>query len=84
LWLNFTLNRGIVETRNNGISRNMAEYHRMWRNITEYRNILTFSEYAGTSQYFPMVTMRLFINKDVWQHILLQMWCMDLSHFDGK
>jgi hypothetical protein len=29
LWLNFTLNRGIVETRNNGISRNMAEYHRM-------------------------------------------------------
>jgi hypothetical protein len=30
--------------------------------------------------------MRLFINMDVWQHILLQLntKVMDLSHFDGK
>jgi hypothetical protein len=33
--------------------RNMAEYHG------------TFPEYTGTSQYFLMVAMRLFINMDV-------------------
>jgi hypothetical protein len=47
--------------------RNMAEYHGICRNITEYHDI--FPEYTGTSQYFPMVAMRLFINMDVWQHI---------------
>ena len=39
--------KGVVKTRNGGISRNMAEYHGIWRNITEYgeisRNITTFS-----------------------------------------
>jgi hypothetical protein len=50
-------------TEYGGISRNMAEYHGIWRNITEYHNI--FPEYTGTSQYFPMVAMRLFINMDV-------------------
>ena len=46
-------------TEYGGISRNMAEYHGIWRNITEYHAI--FPEYTGTSQYFPMVAMRLFI-----------------------
>ena len=50
-------------TEYGGISRNMAEYHGIWRNITEYHDI--FPEYTGTSQYFPMVAMRLFINMDV-------------------
>ena len=45
----------------------MPEYHGIWRNITEYHDI--FQEYIGTSRYFPMVAMRLFINMDVWRHI---------------
>jgi hypothetical protein len=45
-------------TEYGGISRNMAEYHGIWRNNTEYHDI--FQEYIGTSQYFPMVAMRLF------------------------
>jgi hypothetical protein len=59
--------RGVVKTRNAGISRNMAECHGIWRNITENHD--NFPEYTGTSQYFPMVAMRLFINMDVWQLI---------------
>jgi hypothetical protein len=55
-----------------GISRNMAEYHGIWRNIKKYHDI--FPEYTGTSQYYLMVAIRLFINMDVWQHILLQKW----------
>jgi hypothetical protein len=55
--------KGVLKTRNAGISRNMPEYHGIWRNITEYHDI--FPEYTGTSQYFPMVAMRLFINMDV-------------------
>jgi hypothetical protein len=65
--------RGVVKTRNagisrnmaeyHGISRNMAEYHGIWRNITEYHDIVP--EYTGISRYFPMVAMRLFINMDV-------------------
>ena len=43
---------GVVKTRNTGKSRNMAEYHGIWRNITEYHDI--FPEYNGTSRYFPM------------------------------
>jgi hypothetical protein len=54
--------QGVVKARNAGISRNMAEYHDI------------FPEYTGTSRYFPMVATRLFINIDVWQHILLQKW----------
>jgi hypothetical protein len=50
-------------TEYGGISRNMAEYHGIWRNITKYHDI--FPEYTGTSQYFLMVAMRLFINMDV-------------------
>ena len=47
-----------------GIWRNITEYHGIYRNITEYHDI--FPEYTGTSQYFPMVAMRLFIlNMDV-------------------
>jgi hypothetical protein len=33
------------------------------RNMAEYHDI--FPEYTGTSRYFPMVAMRLFINMDV-------------------
>jgi hypothetical protein len=69
-------NLGVVETRNAGISRNMAEYHGIWRNITEYAGISrnmpeyhgicrNITEYAGISRYFPMVA---------WQHILLPKW----------
>jgi hypothetical protein len=64
---------GVVKIRNAGISRNMAEYHGIWRNITEYggisRNMAEyhdiFPEYTGISQYFSMVAMGLFINMDV-------------------
>jgi hypothetical protein len=54
---------GVVKTRNAGISRNMTEYGGISRNMPEYHGI--FPEYTGTSQYFPMVAMRLFINMDV-------------------
>jgi hypothetical protein len=64
-----------------GISRNMPEYYGIWRNITEYNDV--FPEYTWTTRYFSMVAMRLFINIDVWQHILITK-AMDLSHFDGK
>ena len=50
-------------TEYGGISRNIPEYHGIWRNNTEYHDI--FPEYTGTSQYFPMVAMQLFINMDV-------------------
>ena len=43
-----------------GISRNITEYGGMSRNIQDI-----FPEYTGTSRYFPMVAMRLFINMDV-------------------
>ena len=40
--------RGVVKTRNGGISRNMAEYHGIWRNITEYGGISrNMAEYHG-------------------------------------
>jgi hypothetical protein len=55
--------KGVVKTRNAGISRNSAEYGGICRNMAEYHDILP--EYTGTSQYFPMVAMRLFINMDV-------------------
>jgi hypothetical protein len=64
-----------------GKSRNMPEYHGISRNMTEYHDI--FPEYTWTSRYFSMVATRLFINIDVWQHILVTK-VMDLSHFDGK
>ena len=50
-------------TEYSGISRNIPEYHGIWRNNKEYHDI--FPEYTGTSQYFPMVAMHLFINMDV-------------------
>jgi hypothetical protein len=50
-------------TEYGGIWRNITEYHGIWRNNTEYHDI--FPEYTGTSQYFPMVAMQLFINMDV-------------------
>jgi hypothetical protein len=59
-------------TEYGGISRNMPEYHGIYLNIMEYHDI--FPEYTRISQYFPKVAMRLFINMDVWQHILLQKW----------
>jgi hypothetical protein len=43
-----TENTGVVKTRNAGISRNMAEYHGIWRNITEYGGISrNMAEYHG-------------------------------------
>jgi hypothetical protein len=40
--------RGVVKTRNAGISWNMAEYHGIWRNITEYGGISrNMAEYHG-------------------------------------
>jgi hypothetical protein len=68
--------RGVVKTRNGGISRNMAEYHGISWNITEYGGISrNMAEYHGISrhfpgiyrksQYFSMEAMRLFINMDV-------------------
>jgi hypothetical protein len=77
-WINAWLYKmGVVKTRNiteyggisrnmaeyHGISRNIPEYHGIWRNNTEYHDISP--EYTGTSQYFPMVAMQLFINMDV-------------------
>ena len=82
---------GVVKTRNAGISRNMAEYHGIWRNITEYARISwnmaeyhdIFSKYTGTSQYFPIVA-----NATVYKHERLTTYIitkvMYLSHFDGK
>ena len=67
---------GVVKTRNAGISRNIAEYHGIlrniteyggiWRNITEYHDI--FPEYTGTSQYFPMVAMRLLTSDNIFYY----------------
>jgi hypothetical protein len=54
---------GVVKTRNAGIWRNIREYGEKSGNMAEYQDI--FPEYTGTSQYFPMVAMRLFINMDV-------------------
>jgi hypothetical protein len=59
----------------------MAEYHGIWRNITEYHDI--FPEYTGTSQYFPIVA-----KATVYKHDGLTTYfitkVMYLSHFDGK
>jgi hypothetical protein len=64
-----TEERDVVKSRNAGISRNMAEYHGVFRNMAEYH---------GISRHFygiyRNITMRQFINMDVWQHILLQKW----------
>jgi hypothetical protein len=53
-------------TEYGGISRNMANYQGISRHFPGiHRNITIFSD---------GIAMRLFINMDVWQHILLQKW----------
>jgi hypothetical protein len=63
----------------------MAEYHGMWRNITEYHDI--FPEYTGTSRYFPMIAV-ITDDATVYKHGRLATYfitkVMDLSHFDDK
>jgi hypothetical protein len=86
--------RGVVKTRNAGISRNMAEYHGIWRNITEYGGISrNMAEYHGISQHFPGIYRNITIFSDgshatVYKHGRLTTYFITkvlyLSHFDGK
>ena len=76
-----------MKTRNAGISRNMAEYHGIWRNITEYggisrnmaeyhgiyRNITIFFDGSHATVYKRGRLTTYFITKVI-----------DISHFDGK
>jgi hypothetical protein len=63
-----------------GISRNMPEYHGIWRNMPEHNDI--FPEYTGTSRYFPILAMLLFIHGRLTTYFITKV--MDLSHFDSK
>ena len=77
-----------------GISRNMAEYHGIWRNITEYGGISrNMAEYHEISRYFPGIYRNITIFSDgshasVYKHGRLTTYfitkVMDISHFDGK
>ena len=91
---------GVVKTRNDGISRNMAEYHGIWRNITEYggisRNITTFSR--NIPEHHKIYKSKPAERRDrsqsngsrapVYKHGRLTTYfitkVMDLSHFEGK
>jgi hypothetical protein len=90
---------GVVKTRNAGISRNMAEYHGIWRNITEYAGIIT--EYGGILRNITIFSQNIPEHHNIlrWQpedgshatvykHGRLTTYfitkVMDLSHFDGK
>ena len=78
--------KGVVKTRNAGISRNIAEYGGICRNMAEYhgisrhftgiyRNITIFSDgsHATVYKHGHGRLTTYFITKE-----------MDLSHFDGK
>ena len=75
-------------------TRNMAEYHGIWRNITEYGGISrNMAEYHEISRYFPGIYRNITKCSDgshasVYKHGRLTTYfitkVMDISHFDGK
>ena len=58
----------------------MPEYHGICRNNTQYHDI--FTEYTGTSQYFPMVDATVYKHGRLTTYFITKV--MDLSHFEGK
>jgi hypothetical protein len=71
-----------VKTRNGGISRNVAEYHGMWRNITEcggisrnvaeyhgmWRNITECGGISRNITIFSDCSQRIVANATVYKH----------------
>jgi hypothetical protein len=75
--------KGVVKTRNAGISRNMAEYQGISR-----LSFLSNYHDTGTSQYFPIVANATVYKHERIKHERLTTYfitkVMYLSHFDGK